>query len=99
MHAIAFTARELADLLLLVGALEIEGRAIGARVHFTLAQKNNVVAARDLLPDVLAALERVAGLVDIAEVNGVTDRDGSLVGLLLSGNHSEQSRLPGAVRA
>src|SRR2546423_12375132 len=99
MHAIAFTARELADLLLLVGALEIEGRAIGARVHFTLAQKNDVVAARDLLPDILAALERVAGLVDIAEVNGVADRDRTLIGLLLPGDHPEQRGLAGAVRA
>ena len=30
MHAVALAARELADLLLLVGALEVEQRAIGA---------------------------------------------------------------------
>src|SRR5215475_9805295 len=99
MHAIALAARERADLLLLVGALEVEGRAIGARVHLALAQEDDVVAAGDFLPDVLLAVERVTRLVDIAEVDGFADRDGTLVGLLLSGDHAEQRGLAGAVRA
>jgi hypothetical protein len=36
MHAVALAARERADLLLLVAALEVEGRAIGARIDFRL---------------------------------------------------------------
>src|SRR6266568_7267102 len=47
MHAVALAPRELADLLLLVGALEVERGAIGARIHLALAEKNDVVAAGD----------------------------------------------------
>ncbi len=50
MHAVALTARERADLLLLVGALEVEGRAIAARIHFALAEQDQFVAAGNLLP-------------------------------------------------
>src|SRR5262245_6022675 len=97
MHAVSFAARELADLLLLVGALEVERRTIGTRVHLPLAQKNDVVAAGDFLPDVLLAVERVARLVDIAKVNGLADRDLALVGLLLAGDHPEQRGLAGTI--
>src|SRR5262245_66396564 len=38
MHAVALAAGELPDLLLLVGALKIKCRAIGARIHFALAK-------------------------------------------------------------
>jgi len=37
MHAVALTPRQGADLLLLVGALEIERRAIAARIDLALA--------------------------------------------------------------
>jgi hypothetical protein len=66
MHPVALAARERADLLLLVAALEVEGRAIGARVHLVLAELDDVVAAGDFLPDGLVAIERIAALVDIA---------------------------------
>src|SRR5882724_11958025 len=97
MHAVPFAPRERADLLLLVGALEVEGRTIGARVHLALAEKDDVVTARDFLPDVLLAVERVTRLVDIAKMNGFADRDGTLIGLLLPGDHTEQRGLAGAV--
>src|SRR5882757_10414467 len=98
MHAVPFAPRERADLLLLVGALEVEGRAIGARVHLALAKEDDVVATRDFLPDVLLAVERVTRLVDIAKVNRLADRDRALVGLLLRSDHAEQGRLAGAIR-
>src|SRR5438477_429410 len=66
MNAVAFSARQGADLLLLVGASEIEGRTIGARVHLPLAELNDVLPAGDFLPDVLLAVERIAGLIDFA---------------------------------
>src|SRR3546814_19883192 len=37
MHAVPLAARKHADLLLLVGALEVEGADIGARLHLVLA--------------------------------------------------------------
>src|SRR5689334_18308901 len=97
MHAVALTARQRTDLLLLVGALEIERRAIAARIDLALAEQDQLVAAGNLLPDRLLAVEIVARLVDIAEMHALADGDGALVRLLLPGDHPEQSGLAGAV--
>ncbi len=75
MHAVALAAREGSHLLLLVGALEVEGAGIGARVHLALAEIEHVIAAGDLLPDGLVGIERVAALVDVAEMHGLADAD------------------------
>src|SRR3546814_19178288 len=99
MHAVPLAARKHADLLLLVGALEVEGADIGARLHLVLADAHHVVAARDFLPDILVRVERVATLVDIAEPPRVADRDPAAVGLFLARYQAEQGRIAGAVRA
>src|SRR5262249_33448652 len=99
MDAVALAAGERADLLLLVGALEVERRAIAARIDFLLAEQDQLVAAGDLLPHRLLAVERVARLVDIAEMHGLADGDGALVRLLLVGDHAKQRGLAGAVGA
>src|SRR3569833_701193 len=98
MHPVAFTTRQRADLLLLVAALEVERRAIAARVHFLLAEQDLLIAAGDLLPHGLAAIQRIAGLIDIAEMHGFADKEGTNNGLLLPGDHAEQRGLAGAVR-
>src|SRR4051794_39722733 len=43
VHAVALAAREHADLLLLVGALEVEGAAIGPGVDLALAEMEDLV--------------------------------------------------------
>ena len=48
---------------------------------------------------VLLAVERVARLIDIAELHRLADLDGAGVRLLLAGDHAEQRGLAGAVRA
>ena len=59
-----------------------------------------VVAAGNLLPDVLLGIERVARLVDIAELAPTSPtRIVPRVGLFLAGDHAEQRGLAGAVRA
>src|SRR5690606_19005706 len=98
MDAIALTAGQRADLLLLVAALEVEGAAIGARIHLVLAEADDVVAAGNFLPDGLARIQCVATLVDIAELHRLTDADLAPVRLVLSGDHAEKRRLAGAVR-
>src|SRR6516164_6833082 len=98
MHAVALAARQRADLLLLVGALEIEVGAIGARIHLALAEQDNVLPARDFLPDILLAVERVARLIDIAEMDRFADLDRALVRFFLPDDHAEQRGLAGAVR-
>src|SRR6185295_8805436 len=99
MHAIAFAARQRADLLLLVGALEVERRAIAARIDLALAEQDQFVAAGNLLPHRLLAVEIVARLVDITEMHAFADGDRALVRLLLPGDHPEQRGLAGAVGA
>src|SRR6185312_3300958 len=98
VHAIALAARERTDLLLLVRSLEVEIGAIGARIHLALAEQDEILAARDLLPYVLLAVERVAGLIDIAEMHGLADLDRALIRLLLPDDHAEQRGLAGSVR-
>jgi hypothetical protein len=60
VQAIALTARELGHLLLLVGALEVEARRVGARVHHPVADLDLVEAAGDLFPDGLVGVQGVA---------------------------------------
>src|SRR5580698_8277101 len=98
MHAVALAAGQRADLLLLVGALEVEGRAIAARIDLALAEHELVEAAGNFLPYVLLAVERIARLVDIAEMHRLADLDGAVVGRLLARDHAEQRGLAGAVR-
>src|ERR1700733_13553218 len=98
MHAVALAAGKLAALLLLIGALEVESRAIGARVHLALAELELGGAAGNFLPHVFLAVERTARLVDIAEMHRFRDFDGAAVRFLRAGDHAEQRRLAGAVR-
>ena len=51
MHPVALAAGELPDLLLLVGAAEVEQRAIGAAGDLAAAEIDLVAPAGDLLPD------------------------------------------------
>src|SRR5687768_4242464 len=73
VDAVALAARELADLLLLVLASEVEGADIGAGADLVLAEAEDVGAARNLLPDVLRRVEGVARLVDIAQAHRLAD--------------------------
>src|SRR6266446_5680217 len=57
MHPVPLAARQGANLLLLVGALEVEIGEIGARIDLALAEQDDVLPARDFLPHVLLAVE------------------------------------------
>src|SRR6185369_14737866 len=94
---VALAARELADLLLLVGAAEVERGAVGAAVHLAVAELDDVEPARQLLPHRLVGIERLAALVDVAELDRRPDREAAGVRLLLADDHLEQRRLAGAV--
>src|SRR6185437_9162695 len=98
MHAVALAAGELPHLFLLVGAAEIEQRAIGAARDLAAAEIDLVLAARDLLPHGVTGPKRVARLVDVAELNRVADAELAAVGRLLLRHHAEQRRFAGAVR-
>src|SRR4051812_32678731 len=99
VQAVALAAGQLGDLLLLVGALEVDARDVLAAVHHAVADLELVEAVGDLLPDGLVVGERVARLVDVRELDRVADPQLARVGLLLAGDHAEERRLAGAVRA
>src|SRR4051812_40981132 len=99
MYPVAFAARQRADLFLLVAALEVERRAIAARIDFLLAEQDQLITAGDFFPHRLLAVEVVARLVDVTEMHALADGDGALVRLLLLCDHAEQRGLAGAVGA
>src|SRR4029453_13131123 len=97
VDAVALAARELADLLLLVGALEVERAAIGAAGNLAVAELDDVEPAREFLPHRLVGIERLAALVDIAQLHRRADRESARIRLVLAGDHLEQRGLAGAV--
>ncbi len=84
---------------MLVAALEVEGRAIGAGIHLRIAQLDDFGAAGDGLPHGFAVFQVVAGLIDIAEFDRVAVFDRAFVGGFLSGQHLEQRGFTRAVGA
>ena len=56
-------------------------------------------AAGNFLPHRLVGIERVARLVDIADLHRVADAQRAGIGLFLAGQHAEQCRLARAVGA
>ncbi len=64
VHAVALTARELADVLLLVLALEVERADISAGAHVHAVDLHVVEPVGDLFPHVVLGIEMVAALVD-----------------------------------
>src|SRR5260370_20361752 len=99
MHPVALAAGELPDPFLLVGAAEIEQRAIGAAGDLAAAEIDLLLAARNLLPHRVVGAERVARLVDIAELDRLAEAQLPAVRHLVFGDHAQQRRLAGAVRA
>ena len=98
VDTVAFAARQLADLFLLVLPAEIERADISTRAHFLFAEAKDLQFVGDFLPDIFRGIEVIAALVDITELDGRADVDLALVGLFLPGNQLEQGRLAGAVR-
>src|SRR5262245_66483522 len=98
MQAVALATREIADLLLLVSALEVEAREIGPAIELLLADHDLLLAARDLLPRRHFGVER-AILVGVGDLHGVADLQRTAVGFFLIDDHLEQRCFPRAVRA
>ena len=80
-------------------ALEVEPRHVGARRDLALAELDLVGAAGDLVEHGLVRVERVAALIDVADLHRLADPQRAGVRLLHPGDHPEQRRLAGAVRA
>src|SRR5690606_21320128 len=98
MQAAAFPTGQLPDALVLIGATKVEAAQIGSRCHFKATDMDDVRAVRHGFEDGLVVGQRLAGLVDIGQLHGLTDLDFAAVGFFLAGNHAEQGRLARAVR-
>ena len=98
MQAVALPAGKVAHPLLLVRALEVERRGVGARVDLALAHHDRVLApVGDLLPEGPLRGQAVAALVDVGQDHALADAKGPRVGLVLAHDHAEERRLPRAV--
>src|SRR5690606_21860855 len=92
-------ARQRADHLLLVLALEVEAADVGARLDLDAVDVEDVEAAADFLEDVVVAFQLVAALVHVGQLHGRADVDLARIRLLLADDHLEQRGLARAVRA
>jgi hypothetical protein len=82
VQATALAARELADALLLIAALEVEAADVGAGRSFIAADGEQLGTAGDLLENGLVAVETIAALVDVGQLDGVADLDLARIRLL-----------------
>src|SRR5262245_2487301 len=98
MHAVALASREIADALLLVGALQIEGSHVGARRDLAVAELDLLFTARNLLPHGPRGMEGIAALVHVGEFHRIAESECATIRSLLHGDHPEQGRLSRAVR-
>src|SRR5690348_8941574 len=99
MHSVSLTAREDVHLLLLMRPLGVAGADIDSRLRGALAEVDHYLAAADLIRRRAVRVQAVARLVDVAEPDGVADAEFAAIGRVLAGDHAEQRRLAGAVRA
>src|SRR6185503_8608643 len=99
VHAIAFTARQRADFALLLRALEVEPRYVRARRNGPFADHQLVFASGNFLPHALVRSQRVAALIHIAGLHGLTESQRARVRAFLPGDHAEQGGLPRSIRS
>ncbi len=93
----ALTTGEFAHTFLLVRTLEVEAAHIGARVHFVVADAQNVLATGDGFPDGLVILQVLPALFNVGHLHSLAQLDLAAVGLLGTGDHPEQGGLTGTV--
>src|SRR3546814_8584510 len=89
---------DLADLLLLIATLEIEGPHIGAGLEFMLADGHEIMAAGNFLPDIMVGIQMIAALIDIAELHRIADFDGAAIGRFLARSEEHTSELQSLMR-
>ena len=99
VQAVTLTARKDACGLLLVRALKAERRDVGARGHLDVADLNEVEAVGDDLPQGLVGVDAGASLVDVADLDGLADRQLTAVERLQTDDRLKQRGLTDTVGA
>ncbi len=91
MYSVTLTTGKDADFLLLVTATEIERVHVRASVDFPLAKLKHVVAFRNFLIDRRVIVERISRLIDVSQLNRVSDLQFARIRFILPGDHAEKS--------
>src|SRR5450830_1350088 len=99
MQTAAFTAGQIANDLLLITALEIEATKIGTRRHFKTADGQNICTVGDVFKHGLGVTQIFTRLINQRNPYRRTQYQLATVRLFATGQHAEQRRLTGAVRA
>ena len=99
VQAPAFPAGEGSHRLLLVCALEVEAANVGAGWHLESANLQHIAPLSEQVEHGFLAVEVVPALVDVGHLDSRPNHHTAGVGLLLAGDHAEQCRFAGAVRA
>ncbi|MNX62780.1 hypothetical protein D3C86_937570 [compost metagenome] len=94
----ALATGELADPLLLIGALEVEATYVGTARELVVADAQYVLTVGDLFEHRLLVVHAVAELIHGGQHDGIAQGDGAGVRLLLARHHAEQGGFTGAVR-
>src|SRR5262245_33936167 len=97
MDTVAFTTRQLTNLPLLIGSLEVELGDITPGSHLALAEHEVLGAAGHFLKNGLVIVECVPVLVDVGRHHRVPDAESAAVGLLLADDHPEEGSFAGSV--
>src|SRR5262245_27093307 len=97
MDAVAFAAGEDADFLLLICTRKIKSGNIATGVDLSFTKFERIRTARNFFVDSFLRVEG-AGLVNVCQLHGLADLDGSAVRFLLPNDHLQQGSFPCAVR-
>ena len=99
VQTVALTTGEHSGLLLLVGALEAKLAHVGAGRNLRLAHLDEVEPLGDDLPQVLVRVDATAALVDVGDLDGLTDLQVATVEWFETHDRLEQGRLSDTVGA
>ena len=99
VEAVALAAGEDCDFLFLVSSGEVEFGEVCAGVDVASAHAEGLDALGDYLVDGFLGKEVVVGLVDVCDFYGLSDFEGTCVGLHLVHYEAEECGLSGAVGA
>ena len=99
VHAVALATGQRAHFALLLVALEVEARAIGAAVDLGAAEVQFIGAFGDVFPDRFFGVQVITALIDVGHLHRLADDQLATVGRFLARDHVHQRRLAGAVGA
>ena len=98
VNTVALTTGELPHLFLLVSAFKIKLPDISTRRHLFFAKFNNIQPVGNFFPNGFVRIKLFTRLINITQINSITNSDCTAVRLFLSGNHTEQSSFTRTIR-